>query len=70
MPKILVVNNYSLDFDIEEIQRLKKPEQTVWGINYLQEWGYDVILIPQTKSRKLRKLNQFINKFLPMEIGD
>jgi glycosyltransferase involved in cell wall biosynthesis len=70
MPKILVVNNYSLDFDTEEIQLLKKPDQTIWGINHFQEWGYDVVVIPQTTSSKLRKINQIINRLSPAKIGE
>ncbi|WGV29005.1 glycosyltransferase [Halotia branconii] len=70
MPKIIVVNNYSLNWDIEEITNFKKPNQTIWGINYLQEWGYDILLIPQTTSSNLHRLNNLINKFSPADMGD
>ena len=70
MPKIIVVNNYSFDWDIEQIKHMKKPDQTAFGINYFREWGYDIVFVTQTTSSKLIRFNKIINKVSPAELGD
>jgi glycosyltransferase involved in cell wall biosynthesis len=70
MQKILVLNNYPLEWDLKEIEDAKKPNHAAWGINYFRKWGYEVVLIPEVISPQLRKFNQFMNKISPAYLGD
>ncbi len=69
MPKILVINNYPLDQVWEEVKRGEKPDNHLMGINYFQENGYELEIIPLKFHKKLQKLSTFLSR-MPVPLGD
>jgi glycosyltransferase involved in cell wall biosynthesis len=62
MPRVLVLNNYSLERVWGEVRRGEKPDHHLFGLNYFHERGYDVQLVPFDQSPFWLKLDRLAAK--------
>src|ERR1043165_3543948 len=71
MPRVLVLNNYPLDEVWEEVRRKEKPDHHLFGINYFENKGYDVSVVPYKFSRFLQKTMNLLKRLrFPIPMGD
>jgi len=73
MAKIFVLNNYSLERVWQEIRAKKKPNHHLYGVNYLEQAGHEVVLVPfdENKQHWLSRFSKFWKKIkLPIPLGD
>ncbi|NJL76617.1 MAG: hypothetical protein HC892_17970 [Saprospiraceae bacterium] len=52
MRKIFVLNNYSFQRVWQEVQDALKPNHHLYGINYLEQYGYELVLVPFDDAQK------------------
>ncbi|MEM6696978.1 MAG: hypothetical protein AAF806_22740 [Bacteroidota bacterium] len=73
MAKIFVLNNYSLERVWQEIRNKKKPNHHLYGVNYLEQAGHEIVLVPFDESKRhgLTRFSKFWKKTkLPIPLGD
>jgi glycosyltransferase involved in cell wall biosynthesis len=72
MPRrVLVLNNYPFEQVWQEVKRGEKPDHHLYGINYFQQRGYEVEIIPFTNSQFLQQIGQIYRRSrLPIPLGD
>ncbi|MEM8528874.1 MAG: glycosyltransferase [Bacteroidota bacterium] len=73
MAKIFVLNNYSLERVWQEIRDGKKPNHHLYGVNYLERAGHEIVLVPFDESKRhwLTRFSKFWKKTkLPIPLGD
>ncbi|MEL6943453.1 MAG: hypothetical protein AAFO82_12355, partial [Bacteroidota bacterium] len=73
MAKIFVLNNYSLERVWQEIRDGKKPNHHLYGVNYLEQAGHEIVLVPFDESKRhwLTRFSKFWKKTkLPIPLGD
>lgn len=71
MPSVLVLNNYSIERVLEEVQRGDKPEHHLYGINRFSEHGYNVRVAPFRRYRILQMCNTMLRLLrFPVPLGD
>jgi len=69
MKRIIVLNNYPFDTVWDEVRRGDKPDHHLYGINYFERRGYEVIIAPSNASRKWNRMNTFARR-IPLPLGD
>ena len=71
MPRILVLNNYSLSRVTEEVKAGLKPDHHLFGVNRLPEAGFAIEVVPFQKFGFLRLVNRVLSLIrFPVAIGD
>ena len=71
MPRLLVLNNYPLAEVWEEVRRGHKPDHHLFGLNYFEQWGYEVTIAPFQSSRLLQTLSGVLTRArFPVPLGD
>jgi glycosyltransferase involved in cell wall biosynthesis len=71
MPRILVLNNYSLSQVAEEVEARLKPDHHLFGVNRLSAAGFAIAVVPFHKFRFLRLINRVLSLIrFPIAIGD
>ena len=73
MRKIFVLNNYSFQRVWQEVQDKLKPNHHLYGINYLKQYGYELVLVPFDDAQKhfTTRFSRFWKKSkLPIPLGD
>ncbi len=71
MRRILVLNNYPLETVWNEVQRKEKPDHHLFGINYFQQQGYEVKILPFQNLQFLKTINKIFTKSrFPVPVGD
>lgn len=68
--RVLVLNNYSFEDVWKEIRQGLKPANHIYGIDFLEKEGMQIVLVPYQKNRFLIQLSQFLAKLLPIPFGD
>jgi glycosyltransferase involved in cell wall biosynthesis len=71
MPRILVLNNYSLSRVAEEVEARLKPDHHLFGVNRLSAAGFAIEVVPFQKFGFLRLINRVLSLIrFPVAIGD
>lgn len=71
MPRIVVVNNYSLERVWNEVKAGQTPDHYLYGVNYFAERGYEVEIIPLTKDTFLSDIQRCYERAkIPVPIGN
>ncbi len=70
MKRILVLNNYSIERVLQEINDEKKPSHHLYGIVELQRLGYEIITIETNKQSIVYLIGQLFSKIPLCNLGD
>lgn len=71
MPRVVVVNNYSLDRVWQEVKNGQTPDQYLYGINYFAERGYEVEIAPLTDTTIYSKIQRLYERLRgPVPLGN
>jgi glycosyltransferase involved in cell wall biosynthesis len=73
MQKIFVLNNYSFQRVWQEVNEALKPNHHLYGVNYLEKAGYEMVLVPfdERQQHITSRFSRFWRKTkLPIPLGD
>jgi glycosyltransferase involved in cell wall biosynthesis len=69
--RVLILNNYPMDRVIREVDLKETPDQVLFGVNRLQEYGFEPIFLPYPALGPWHKLQKLLSKLrIPLELGD
>ena len=69
--RVLILNNYPMDRVIREVNLGETPDQALFGVNRLQEYGFKPIFLPYPANGKWSKLQKMLVRLrIPLELGD
>jgi glycosyltransferase involved in cell wall biosynthesis len=68
--RVLVLNNYSFETVWKEVKQGLKPANHIYGIDFLEQEGMKIILVPFKKNSFLLKLSKWLERVLPIPLGD
>lgn len=60
MSRVLVLNNYSLERVWQEVRRGDTPDHHLYGVNHLQDLGYEIKVVPDSESRVIHAMARFL----------
>lgn len=70
-PRVLILNNYPMDRVLREVEILETPDQALFGVNKLQDYGFDVTFLPFPALGFWSGFQGFLMRLhLPLELGD
>jgi hypothetical protein len=67
---ILILNNYPVKRVFEEIKNGTKPAHHLYGIPFLNEAGYDTMIIDPVRKSFWKTVGKFLGKIPVLKIGD
>ncbi len=70
MSRVLVLNNYSLERVCQQVRCGDTPDHHLYGINHLQDLGYEIKVVPDSESRAIHALARFLRAIrCPIPMG-
>jgi len=71
MPRVLVLNNFPLDYELARLERGEIPDHVLFGINRFQELGYEMDIPPFQGSKVLQAVNKWLGRIrFPISLGN
>ena len=69
--RVLILNNYPMDRVIREVSLGETPDQALFGVNRLQEYGFEPIFLPYPAIGRWSKFQKLLSRLrIPLELGD
>ena len=69
--RVLVLNNYPMDRVIREVNLKETPDQALFGVNRLHEWGFEPIFLPYPAIGPWANIQHMLKQLrIPLELGD
>ena len=69
--RVLILNNYPMDRVIQEVDLNETPDQVLFGVNRLPEYGFEPIFLPYPAIGRWSKFQKLLGRLrIPLELGD
>ena len=69
--RVLILNNYPLDRVIKEVELGETPDQVLFGVHRLQDFGFDPIFLPYPAIGVWSRFQRLLSRLrIPLELGD
>ena len=69
--RVLILNNYPLDRVIKEVELGETPDQVLFGVHRLREFGFEPVFLPYPAIGAWSKFQRLLaNLRIPLELGD